>query len=628
MAGTVITLPPDRRWGELGAGLGNLLGSAVNRVEELRVMKGVSDVQQDPTIPEDQKYNAVASKYGAAGAAAYQNMERARIAQEQLRGIQEERQAGALAFQGLLNTPAGAALGMPQGGLPGVARAPLAPTPGGAADTVRGSWFGNAPGWVDPSDSGLQASGKPVSAGPGIALPSRATLGQDFDVTAPSGQTYRLKQTDVGPAAKTGRGVDINAPAAQLMGYTPKTFPTDASFKVAPAGSKAEVRANDIAQDALEGITAAQYGAVQRKQLAEAIEKANPNAPAYVKMQAFERASKVLAPEERQAWELEKVRMNADLRVGLEQLRGQQNVEIAQMRGEFGKQIAEMRGERQNWQVYQDPSNSNKPYRMNAATGETLDFEGQPYTPGGVQKPTGTAGGRQAETMGLRITQAANETVAALGNLVDLPIGATTGWFMGVQTDKPRELGTALQHSLASTLTSDQTKAVITSYAGVARSLAILEAAGSAQGLVGLSQQAQVLAPQEGDSGITVLRKYAEVRQIVDRAVDTLKAAPSFQNQPQMTTLLNKIQEEVSHTVPWTVKDVNALQRNPTAERAQDFAQRMQVAGGAHRQAGGSGAEQTVPKEAIDMLKANPTPEQRANFDDVFGKGAADRVLK
>lgn len=97
---------------------------------------------------------------------------------------------------------------------------------------VKGSWFGNSPGWVDESDSGLQASGLPVAGNPGIALPSHATLGHWFDVTAPNGQTYRLQQTDVGPAKWTGRGVDINSPAAQLMGYSPKNFPTDAEFKV------------------------------------------------------------------------------------------------------------------------------------------------------------------------------------------------------------------------------------------------------------------------------------------------------------------------------------------------------------------------------------------------------------
>lgn len=102
--------------------------------------------------------------------------------------------------------------------------------------TYRGSWYSQLPGfgWVDKEDRpGSNALGV-ADAQQGIALPSRSTLGQWFNVTAPNGQTYRLQQTDVGPAGYTGRGVDISAAAAQQMGYTPKTFPTDGSFKVEP----------------------------------------------------------------------------------------------------------------------------------------------------------------------------------------------------------------------------------------------------------------------------------------------------------------------------------------------------------------------------------------------------------
>ena len=45
---------------------------------------------------------------------------------------------------------------------------------------------------------------------------------------------FPLQQTDVGPAPYTGRGVDISAAAAHQMGYTPKTFQTDANYKVEP----------------------------------------------------------------------------------------------------------------------------------------------------------------------------------------------------------------------------------------------------------------------------------------------------------------------------------------------------------------------------------------------------------
>ncbi len=105
--------------------------------------------------------------------------------------------------------------------------------------TAKGSWFGNAPGWHDPGD--MDKSGKPLvtasgvpSSTPGIALPDKSTLGKPFEVTTPDGRTFQTTQIDVGPAAHTGRGIDISAGLATKMGYTPGNFPTDNSFKVRP----------------------------------------------------------------------------------------------------------------------------------------------------------------------------------------------------------------------------------------------------------------------------------------------------------------------------------------------------------------------------------------------------------
>ena len=114
-----------------------------------------------------------------------------------------------------------------------------APVPAEQAGSGSGkaSWFSTAPytgehSWSDPQGAreGPQASGLPATV-PGIALPSRSTLGKYFDVTAPSGETHRLRQVDIGPGPHTGRGIDINAPAAEKMGYSPQTFPTDQHFK-------------------------------------------------------------------------------------------------------------------------------------------------------------------------------------------------------------------------------------------------------------------------------------------------------------------------------------------------------------------------------------------------------------
>jgi len=97
--------------------------------------------------------------------------------------------------------------------------------------TVKGSVFGSTHGFRDPSEPRGRKTASGVSNEvPGIALPDRSTLGQMFEVTTPDGRKIMLPQTDVGPAARTGRGIDITSSAAAQMGYTSKTFPTDQPF--------------------------------------------------------------------------------------------------------------------------------------------------------------------------------------------------------------------------------------------------------------------------------------------------------------------------------------------------------------------------------------------------------------
>lgn len=100
-----------------------------------------------------------------------------------------------------------------------------------AGRSVKGSWFGSGPGWSDPSEPAGRKTASGVSNTlPGIALPSREGLGKMFEVTTPDGRKFMLPQTDIGPAKRTGRGIDITSAAATQMGYSAKTFPTDASF--------------------------------------------------------------------------------------------------------------------------------------------------------------------------------------------------------------------------------------------------------------------------------------------------------------------------------------------------------------------------------------------------------------
>lgn len=101
----------------------------------------------------------------------------------------------------------------------------------------RGSWYSQLPdkGWIDREDRpGSNALGVPDDE-QGIALPSRKTLGNWYDVTGPDGRTERLQQTDIGPARWTGRGIDVSAAGADRMGYAPENFPTNGRFTWEPA---------------------------------------------------------------------------------------------------------------------------------------------------------------------------------------------------------------------------------------------------------------------------------------------------------------------------------------------------------------------------------------------------------
>ena len=94
----------------------------------------------------------------------------------------------------------------------------------GAGQKVSGksSWYG---GPNDSQDNNKPASGIPNTV-PGIAIMNRETLGGWWRVKLWNGQEYDIQQTDLGPAAWTGKKIDFNYSAVKAMGFTEKNFPT------------------------------------------------------------------------------------------------------------------------------------------------------------------------------------------------------------------------------------------------------------------------------------------------------------------------------------------------------------------------------------------------------------------
>jgi hypothetical protein len=107
--------------------------------------------------------------------------------------------------------------------------------------TGKASWYGTFGAFrdVDPKTGKWQDKPGSASLGQmwgmkyfpeekqGIALPNAATLGRLFRLTSPQGEQFIEQHTDIGPARKLHRQVDISAAALTRMGKTPETFKTD-----------------------------------------------------------------------------------------------------------------------------------------------------------------------------------------------------------------------------------------------------------------------------------------------------------------------------------------------------------------------------------------------------------------
>ena len=311
----------------------------------------------------------------------------------------------------------------------------------------------------------------------------------------------------------------------------------------------------------------------------------------------------------------------------------QQQVELQKLSNQF--ELAKGNMERLNAYLQLSQDRLNKPaapkeYEITTPDGQKstvslmqdrqgfLTPDGQRYEvpTGASMKPIPPSLGRQAATQVARIQGAANELAGTLANLVDLPISSTTGWLMGAQMHPPEQLGEAARRSLSSHLTDDEVKSLLYSSQGVPRFLAQLESLGAATGLVGLSNQARMALPASGDDGYEVLRKYAELRQIVDRSLETAKTLPGVSDAQKAQ--FDQITEEVHGAVPWTVKDVNALQHNPSNESVAEFAKRVNAAGAS------GGANYATPDDVYKAFDAGKLTSDQAKkiLIDRFGAKA------
>jgi len=212
-----------------------------------------------------------------------------------------------------------------------------------------------------------------------------------------------------------------------------------------------------------------------------------------------------------------------------------------------------------------------------ARAGIPAGYERDPEKPGalrpiagGPHDPNATAAGMDSRSsvMFNRVASSANEAVAALKNIAELPVTTSTGWFGSASA--PTTLMGSVKGVLAQKITGQEAQDYKTMIAGVARSLSTIETAGLApNGSITHSMESITL--NEGDSQLTKLRKLAETRQIIEKGIEPNLSNPKLA--PAQRDLINKIVSDVQEAIPFTQHDITKLQqsKNPNAT-LMDFA--------------------------------------------------------
>jgi hypothetical protein len=199
-------------------------------------------------------------------------------------------------------------------------------------------------------------------------------------------------------------------------------------------------------------------------------------------------------------------------------------------------------------------------WKKDAQGNVILDENGGPTeTPikGGPKDPEGSSmSGRQA-VMFTRVAASGNEAAAAIQNITELPVGASSG-VLGIGGGPGHGLFSSAKGALTNEMASQDVQDYNTMLAGVKRNLATIESAGLAPSGA-LTENFASLELRAGDTNMTKLRKLAEMRQIVEKGLEVNLDDPHVP--PPQKALVQRIIDQVKKSVPYTQSDVTMLQR-------------------------------------------------------------------
>lgn len=189
--------------------------------------------------------------------------------------------------------------------------------------------------------------------------------------------------------------------------------------------------------------------------------------------------------------------------------------------------------------------------------------EFQSYVDGWANSKLGGqgAGGRGAVFNG-RIITSGNEIAKGVANIIEQPVGASTGMF---GTPGPTSsLFSATKAQLQNQFTPEQVKTYNTMWSGISRNLGTLETSGLAT-TGHLIESLDKLAFLPTDNGYDALRKLAEVRQIVEGSLEPRLQDPSLSNQQKgfVQGIISSIQQSIPYTHHDLTKWENAQNANP-----------------------------------------------------------------
>jgi hypothetical protein len=179
----------------------------------------------------------------------------------------------------------------------------------------------------------------------------------------------------------------------------------------------------------------------------------------------------------------------------------------------------------------------------------------------------------QQQFVSQRAVNALGGVASAVETLSQLPAGTNVGILPNLQTKDG--MTNYLRNAAGRTMTSKESKAVDTLFTGITRSLATIEASGSATGLAGLSSQLEKLKPVAGDTAMDVALKMADIRRISTENINPLIDSGLMpQGQAKVAKdLLSRIEKAIPYTTDDIAKALNPKGKATIGQSSQSVAQ-------------------------------------------------------